>query len=156
MKSPTLAINSKKAVLILFLLAISLGVIHLILFYFMLGKDIDSETWNFMGIFDLDSEVSLPTWFSQILLLMVSALLGVITFWRIKTKKPKSENWKWASLSVVALLMSVDEGSAIHEKFSLLVARYTGDLSGTLLYFSWVVIGIPIVLITLLIFFRFW
>lgn len=156
MKSPTLTINSKKVAFFLFLSAILFGVIHLILFYFMLGKDINLETWNFMGLFDLDSEANLPTWFSQTLLLVIAILLGTITFWRVKTKKPKSENWQWASLSIMALLMSIDEGSVVHEKFSLLVARYTGDLSGTPLYFAWVIVGIFLVLVMLLIFFRFW
>lgn len=152
----TVGFSPKQIVVALFSVAILLGVAHFVLFYLLLGLDIDQPTWDFMGLFDLDSEISIPTWFSQMLLLLIGVLCGLVaTHFRHKKAK-KLYVYQWRALAVIALFMSIDEGAAIHERMSLFIAKYTGDLSGTFFYFAWVIAGIFLVLLVVAIFFRFW
>lgn len=66
-----------------------------------------------LRLFDMDDEVSIPTWFSQTLLFsagVVALVLGFIT-------KQLKERWHrhWWIVAGLLIYMSLDEGSGVHE-----------------------------------------
>jgi hypothetical protein len=84
-------------------------------------------------LFDLDQEKNLPTFFSTLLAILASGLLLVIGLARRQMARP----WKmWASLSVVFLLVGLDEFIGMHEELSEPL-RDLLDTQG-LLYFAWI------------------
>lgn len=102
---------------------------------------------------DLNSEVSLPTWFSQSLLMLVSLLLGVVAYKKHQTKD--RDRRYWALLSVVFLYLSIDEGATLHE-LTVGPIKETVNTSVSYLTFSWVILAIPLLLLFGLIFINFW
>lgn len=86
-------------------------------------------------IFNLDSENSLPTWFSSFLLLLCALQLALIA--RAKSQKKDSFVKHWAFLAIFFFLMSIDESASIHE-LVVRPLRNAFDLGG-IFYFSWVI-----------------
>lgn len=85
-------------------------------------------------LFDMDQEKNLPTFFSTFLAVIASALLLAISAIKKKTVRP----WKlWAGLSVIFLLIAIDDFTAMHEHLS----RPVHDLFNAqgLLYFAWII-----------------
>ncbi len=82
-------------------------------------------SWGPLGpLFDLDREVSLPTWFSVIQLCAVSALLF------IAAKNNRQTEYLSNSAVIIAgmifLWLSADEGAQLHERIEYM-ARYFGQ-----------------------------
>lgn len=84
--------------------------------------------------FNLDGENNLPTFFSIVLLLMASLLLGLISFFVKSLHAPFQLEWK--ILSLVFLFLALDEAASLHEML-MTPLRSALNLSG-FLYFSWV------------------
>lgn len=156
MKSPILNLSPKKIALVLGVIALLLAIIYGVLFYINSVVDISRVSRSFIELFNLDAEVSIPTWFSQTLLLIIALLLGWIAVWRHREKAKKLEIVEWSALSTIALFMSIDDGAAVHEKFSMFMEQYIGDMTGTFFYFSWVILGMVIIVLMVLVFFRLW
>lgn len=89
--------------------------------------------------FSLNSEMSIPTLFSGVLLLGSAVLLGVL--WRIAQRRHDPDRWRFGLLAIVFVYLSADELCAIHELGSRLVRKLV-DTQG-LLKFSWVILAIP-------------
>ncbi len=84
--------------------------------------------------FNMDSEGTLPAWFSSIVLIAAAALLAAIAG---LSRNDRDADWRrWAFLSAIFLYLSVDEATAIHEVF-IKPLRSAFDLGGVF-YFSWV------------------
>jgi hypothetical protein len=87
--------------------------------------------------FDLDKELSLPSWFSSTALLGCAGLLAAVAV----AKRRSGCRWwvHWAVLGLIFLYLSVDESIMLHEivMFSL---RRRLDAHG-ILYFTWVIPG---------------
>jgi hypothetical protein len=64
-----------------------------------------------LRIFDVGEERSIPTWFESIQFLLCSMLLAVVTI----AKKQRSDRYSlhWGVLSIIFLLLSVDEVASI-------------------------------------------
>jgi hypothetical protein len=110
-----------------------------------------------LRMFDVGEERSIPTWFSSILLLLCSILLAVVTV----AKRQRNDRYTlhWGILSLILLLLSLDEVASIHEAIGQQSERlllYTTGLtpSGAISFF-WVVPGAIFVLIVLLAYLRF-
>lgn len=88
-----------------------------------------------LRIINMDSEHSLPAWFSSFLLLLCAIELALIT----RAKSQKSERFvkHWAFLAIFFFLMSIDESASIHE-LVIRPLRNAFDLRGVF-YFSWVI-----------------
>ena len=69
---------------------------------------------NFLSIFDVREEVSVPTWFATINLLMSSCLLFCIFV--LYKNSGKSKNRYWLYLAILFLLLSIDEVAGLHNK----------------------------------------
>src|SRR5687767_6104929 len=66
-----------------------------------------------LRLFDVGEERSIPTWFESILFLLCSSLLAVVTV----AKKQRNDRYSlhWSVLSIILLLLSLDEVASIHE-----------------------------------------
>jgi hypothetical protein len=106
--------------------------------------------FGLVRLFNLDAEANVPTWYSSSLLLLCSALLGVIG-----QAKPLDHNYAthWRFLAVLFLCMSLDEAAGIHEMLARPV-RSTLHVSG-ILYYAWVIPAAAAVLLVGLAYLRF-
>jgi hypothetical protein len=110
-----------------------------------------------LRIFDVGEERSIPTWFESIQFLLCSILLAVIAV----AKKRRSDRYSlhWGVLSIIFLLLSLDEVASIHEAIGQqsdrLLHNTTGFTPGGAIKFFWVVPGAIFVLIVLVAYLRF-
>jgi hypothetical protein len=103
--------------------------------------------------FDLDQEIAIPTWFSQVILLMSAALLAVIA--AIRRRDRQWDRRYWAGLAVIFLYLSVDEGSSLHE-IAVLPVRKVLHIHNSFLVLSWIIPAGILVLLFALVYLRFW
>ena len=92
---------------------------------------------QFVRLFQLDGEANIPAWFSSSLLLQISLLLAIIAYAKKKIKAPYY--YHWALLSLIFLLLSIDEASEIHERLNII--QLSGLAKG-IFYFGWVPFGL--------------
>src|SRR5918993_2151452 len=110
-----------------------------------------------LRILDVGEERSIPTWFESILFLLCSILLAVVTV----AKKQRDDRYRlhWGVLSIILLLLSLDEVASIHEAIGQqserLLHSITGLTPGGAITFFWVVPGSIFVVIVLLAYLRF-
>lgn len=98
-------------------------------------------------LFNLNSEISIPTWYASMTLLLCSMLLALIFIAKRRNGEPFALHW--AVLSLVFLYLSIDEGADIHATIgNTLSLRVTGITHGFLRY-TWVLYGIAFVFIVL-------
>jgi hypothetical protein len=110
-----ISVNHQSIVTWLLSICLSLLVVH-ILFQFLRWELGWEGYHNLFARFDLDNEVSVPTWYSQLLFLGASILLFLIA------QQLRLENAKfvrhWIILSCIFLYLSIDDGAMIHEGFN--------------------------------------
>jgi mannosyltransferase len=85
---------------------------------------------RFFRMFSLDKEANVPSWFSSTLLLTAAAVVALIAL-ALARKAP----WRrhWAGLSLVFVVLSLDETAEIHERIGSWL-RANLDLHGPLHY----------------------
>ncbi len=86
--------------------------------------------------FFVDSEQTIPAFYSTLTLLCCAALVAVVG-WIIK---PVNDVWGWRALSVAFALAGLDENAAIHEKAIEPIRNGLAIDSGPL-YYAWVIPG---------------
>jgi hypothetical protein len=118
--------------IVLVLIAFHGLVLYLI---FVLKRD---YVLGFVPLFHMDIEADIPTHFSSILLLIIAYLLFCVS--RHARAAGSRYSTQWSLLSLIAIGLSIDEISTIHEK-TILPLRGAFDLSGPF-YYSWVILGI--------------
>ncbi len=104
------------------------------------------------SLFNLDWEGNVPTYFSSLILLLSSFLLGVIALY--KKKEKDSYVLHWAFLSVLFMYLSLDEAVAIHEILNRPL-REMYDLGG-IFYHASVIPWMILAMIFVAGYFRFW
>jgi hypothetical protein len=151
-----LAINAKKIVRAMI---IAVLIITLVSF----AARVAMYMWGVEGylqplrIFDVGEERSIPTWFESIQFLLCSILLAVIAV----AKKQRSDRYSlhWSVLSVILLLLSLDEVASIHEAIGQqserLLHNITGFTPSGAIKFFWVVPGAIFAFIVLLAYLKF-
>lgn len=110
----------------------------------------DGHLHGFVPLFNLDREMNIPTWFSAFLF-----LLGAVLLWVIGTELRARMDplaLRWRVMAVVFLILSVDEISALHE----MTVDPLRDFfhAGGYLHFSWVILGMAVILGTAILFLR--
>ena len=116
------------------------------------GENGSHFLWETVRLFNINRESSIPTWYASSLLLVASGLLGIVAYTKRTNREPY---WRyWLGLAFIFLYISIDEASAIHEIFTEPVQGLM-NTSGPL-YFAWMVVFIPLVLLFGLVYFRFW
>ncbi|MBP6005401.1 hypothetical protein KA531_00650 [Candidatus Saccharibacteria bacterium] len=102
--------------------------------------------WQLDQRFNLDSELSIATWLSIVILLVISSrLFDLYQRYGIK---------EWLVGSIITLLMSLDEAISGHELIMELLRSGFGIEKG-ILYHSWIILGLPAVIIFLVYGYRF-
>lgn len=126
-----LTLHPSKIALWLFAVATALFAVFVVSVALIEGYGASSE--GVMGLINLNKEASIPTWFSQALLLAVAAVLFVIAL--------RTENYKkhWGILGAIFLYISIDEGASIHE-LTVTPIRNLFDLNSGFFYYSWVLL----------------
>jgi hypothetical protein len=88
--------------------------------------------WLWLQLFDVDQENNLPTWFSQFLLILASALLWIRA--RDKVSQAGPFRGHWYVLSGGFLLMAVDEVAGVHESInSVIIVSWAIPAAGLVL-----------------------
>ena len=118
----------------------------------------DEGLLHLLRFFDVGAEGSIPTWYSSLTLLLCSVLLAVIA--EANRRRGDRYTFHWMGLSVIFLLLSLDEVARIHEaaggaEVRSLVHDLTGFTPGGFTYFFWVVPGAAFALIVFLAYLRF-
>jgi hypothetical protein len=99
----------------------------------------------------LDQEANIPTWFQSVLMLSCALLLAA-TSQAVRKMKGRYSAY-WAALSVVFLLMSLDEVAVIHELTGLKLGRYLGV--GRLFYHTWIIPALAFLFVLSVVYFKF-
>lgn len=109
--------------------------------------------YGIVNLFNFDKELSIPTYFSA-LNLLVSFLLLYMIYRSHKNGKIIDTKY-WGFLSIFFLYLSIDEIASIHEKFNrpirYLISAKTGPL-----YYVWVLVAIAVCIIIAIYLFRFY
>ncbi len=79
-----------------------------------------------IAAFDLDSEGSIASWFSIVLLFVCALASLVVGRLRVAQDCTQFESLGWRSVALLWLTMSIDEGASLHEAFKELMTRMTG------------------------------
>ena len=148
-KSLSIFFNSSRISQILFSIFIVLIAANIVGLYFrfILGYD---HVYGLVEKFNFDIEISIPTFFSSVILLMAASLLGIITI--VKKRLSDTYVMQWGLLSIIFLCLSIDEAASFHEMLNPL--RDTFNLTG-IFYFSWVIPGSIFVSILACLYFKF-
>ncbi|HCO53890.1 MAG TPA: hypothetical protein DIT93_02590 [Pelagibacterium sp.] len=85
----------------------------------------------------LDAELSLPAFYSAVLILAIGATLMVMG--RTVRQTGGVDARRWTILGVIFCLMAIDEAASFHESL-MMPLRNAFDLTG-ILYYSWVIPG---------------
>ena len=129
------------------------GVAHVGVSYLKHYTDMYLTNPAVLTLFDMDAEVSIPTWYAQSLLLIVAVICLVIGV--VKRQSVQKYYKHWLALGIIFIYVSMDEGSQIHE---LLIPplQATFNTSGTFLHFAWVIAGASLMAVLGVIYLRFW
>lgn len=119
--------------------------------------------YGLVPLFDMDQELNVPTYFSVLLMLFTALLTTSIALLHRKQGAPQA--WKWLILSLGFLYMSFDEAFSLHERLSVpvrslisdthLVQEVGGETVFGVFYFAWVLLGMAMVLVVGLYFWKF-
>lgn len=144
--------STTRLIKILAYLNIAFILMHLILFYLHHNFELTDFLYEIVRRFNMDREASIPTWYAQMILATLSLAFAYVTFFKFKAQD-KFKN-HWLAISLIALYMSIDEGSELHE----LATNPTQDLldiSSGPFFFAWIIPAMIVVLLISLIFLRF-
>lgn len=102
---------------------------------------------SFLELFDMDKEMSIPTWYSQFLFVIAA----LSCFWAGLASKMKKT---WWSLACVLLYLSIDDGAAIHERLGFISNKFI-PAEGIFTY-SWTAAALVLLVFIGLAFLRFY
>lgn len=106
----------------------------------------------FILMFDVNSEANITTYYSVSMAIVASFLLFLIA--SLKNAVRDRYRFYWTILAWFVFYISMDDASVIHEKTSRYLKGLT-DLGGWFEY-KWVIIGLVVVAVFAVSFFRFW
>jgi hypothetical protein len=111
-------------------------------------------SWSVSDIarrFTVDSEGSVPAWYSSILLLTAAALLAIVA---TVAFNQRDQWWKhWTALASLFCLLSLDEAASFHESLILPLQTHFG--ANGIFFFAWMIPGVFFVGAVGLAFFKF-
>ena len=147
-----LTISAKKVLVWLLIILGALLILHIVGQYLW-----HINGWTHLSIyidrFNMNEENSFPTWFATILLIISSILLWIIGAIKISTEDTFTKYWK--ILAVIFLILSIDEGSSMHEMLSVSIGATLG-IQGGMFYYAWVIPALLLLAVLALYFFKFW
>jgi hypothetical protein len=154
----TLYLSPRKLALILVVIVTGLLLGGVATQYIKYVYGYDSQL-GLVRLFNLGGENNLPAWYSSVMLLLSSGVLGIIGLHH--RREANLYGWHWLALALIFLGLSVDEAASIHERMGdPLVHRWLeaiGYLDSALLVIgtAWVLAGVLFAVIVFLLFWRF-
>lgn len=130
-----LSVSAKYTLIFMCVINFILITLHLILQYQAFHYEINEFELTIINRFDMNEEISIPTWFAQISL-FISSLLCIYTY--IISSKNDRLRRGWLLLGIIFAYLSLDEGASIHETFMSPVSNALGIHSGPFI-FAWVI-----------------
>lgn len=121
-------------------------ILHLVLQYLNLivFEEQHGMWFELSNRFDFDDEISVPTWFSQILLFSIG-VVGLLAAY-LQAGRPKRR--LWTAIGTLALVLSVDERAALHElALQSLHNEYFLDVSPTARINAWWLLAPLVILV---------
>ena len=110
-------------------------------------------------VVNVDHDLSLPSWFSAVLLLFASVLLAAMAYAKRSEANPRYGR-HWAALAIIFLFLSCDEMIRFHERMANVLVWPALDALGivpaAMLSNPWVLVYGPLVLVFALAYLRFW
>lgn len=146
-------LNPNRAFITLIAIAVVFAVLHIVARSFVHFTDVDGAWLKLFTRFDMNQEVSVPTWYNQILLFIAAGIATVTGL--VKREAKDSYTKHWLGLGAIFTYMSIDEGASLHEIAAAPLGNYFGT-GGTLLHYAWVIAGMAFLGVFGLIYFRFW
>jgi hypothetical protein len=141
-----------KVIKMLVLITLFLVSIHLILqamYYFIFNQN-NLLIFELSNRFDFNDESSVPTWYNAILLFVLSTLCWINYYHTKKTTKNT-----WLILSLVFLLLSIDEIAGLHENILQFVhIAFFGWGVSSVAINGWLLLS-PVILMILYLLYRF-
>jgi len=134
------------------LVALSLLSQYVRMYPSLFGAQFPQLAHYFVVEFDVNAEANFPTFYSVSMAIAASFLLFVIAY--LKSNVRDKYRFHWFALALLLLYISLDDASVIHEKTSKYIKGFS-DLGGWFEY-KWVIVGLAVVLILGISFFRFW
>jgi hypothetical protein len=150
-----LSVSARKTAITLLIISAVLVALHIFWQSIMWSvASLSPFWWETAMRFNMDVEISIPTWYNQILLLAAGLIAAIIAASKIINKG--EYRYYWAGVAGILAFMSMDEGASIHETFGLLdIPKHLG-IDGPLFVFGWVFLGLILVATVAIIFFKFW
>lgn len=93
--------------------------------------------------FYLDAESNIPTFINSLMLFIPAILLGLISTWKFSIRD--KYRFQWAVLSVIFLLLSIDEVATLHERLIKPMRAIFG--AEGIFYFAWIIPGIVAIIV---------
>jgi hypothetical protein len=138
----TLEIQCKKfySILVVTVLFLILMGVVVQLCKFVLGHD---YLFGLMPLFSLTTDISIPTWYSSLSLLLSAILLAIISV--AKRRIGDRFTLHWQAMSFIFLFLSLDETARIHETIGETLKFYVTGKTHGLLRYTWVIFGLAFV-----------
>jgi hypothetical protein len=111
----------------------------------------DTKWAKYSMLVALDAELSLPAWFSAMLMAAAAALCFVAS--RFAQARDPANRRGWLALSLIFVYLSFDEAASIHERVSWEV-QAAFNLRGVF-YFAWVLVAAPLIVLLVVLLHRF-
>jgi hypothetical protein len=105
-----------------------------------------------VGLFDVNAERSMPTWYSSLLLAACALLVGSISYF--KWQHHEIYQRRWSLLALLFAAASLDEIAGLHEQLNEPLKRLLEPPSW--FHFTWVIAGTLVVSVVAVFYFRFW
>lgn len=135
-----MTLSAKKVLLVLSATNVMLIGIH-VAAYFFVTPDSAPLVQQTLSRLNMDNEVSIPTWFSQTLLLGAAVLFAYMA--SVATSLRAGFIKTWWFLAGLFLFASIDEGSSLHELATEPMQEMLG-ITGGPFFFAWVIPGIAL------------
>jgi hypothetical protein len=138
-----LTLNPKKIIVLLAGLATVLVLASIMGDILEYSAPNDRAAVRFNKKFNVDLEMTIPTYFNALILLFSGVLLTLVAMLKKKTRDPYTINW--SILAILFWFMAMDETISLHE-FLIKPLRDAFNTSG-FLYFAWVIVAIPLLVL---------
>ena len=100
------------------------------------------------GMWNLDEENNVPTWFASMLLALVA--FGFAFVGLMKYQERDRHYRQWFAIALIPLFLSLDDMAQLHEALSSPLSDEYGF--GGLLRWAWIVVAIPVVVVLTVLF----
>ena len=150
----TIRITSSKIAIFLMGVVFVLLAINLLIIYLHHVRGYQ-HLRGFIQGFYFDTEANLPSFYSALAIVLCSILLWLIGCLAIEKKRKQS--WYWKFLSVIFVLLAIDEFGGLHESMIQPLRRMMDQASfdSDYLYFAWFIPYTVLVLVLGLLFVKF-